>query len=164
MTAYYTGAETEKHRKKEKMIICLAAALFLAFNAGAVCACIGVNRTNSSSRLGIAILCGTLACVLPVLIRTFALQPLHVLRQHEEGILSHAAKNGAEQREGVLSDSGHWVALPGSIRYRILTLTAGEEETEIKIPYEKRDKLPADGAKVRVSLVRGYLYTLEEIR
>ena len=164
MTEYYSAAETEKHKKQEKRLIIIAGALFLAFNAGAVRACIGVNSGNASVRLAAAVLCGTAACVLPVLLYVYRFQPLRALRRHEEGILEEAGKNGTTAGEGVLCDSGHWVALPGSIRYRILTLESDDGKSEIRIPYEKRERLPQNAVRARVSLVRGYLYTLEEIK
>lgn len=152
----YSKEQTAKRRRAVQLwnvVLPVFCALCLAFCLHVI---LHVRTGNASASFWACLIPFTLAGWTVILARSLRVLPLKRLAAHEESILVSAENAG--KYEGVLTRTGTWFSLPSSITLVKYALTA-EDGTTVNLSAEKsRVKLlPADGTRVKVSAVRGFI-------
>lgn len=157
MEILYTPDAAGKWRRKA--VIWRNAIIVLAVLALTVCIVLCTQvRTENASRLLIAVMAlSTLAGWTIILLLNFAYLPAKRQADHMCSMLEEEN----ESYEGRLSLSPMRFAIPHSIVIRKATLTNGEEAAALSINAALADRMPPNGAYVRVQAARKYITAFE---
>ena len=157
---YYSEQQTAgKKRAVTKIRIA-----FILFCLLAAAACLylmlHVTTGNAARSFWICLILFTLAGWTAIAVREALLLPMKRVIAHEEGILK--STDAPARYAGTLSRTGLWFTLPSSITLMKLTLTTEDGESVNLSAEQSRIKLlPADGTRVKLSAVRGFITEAE---
>lgn len=153
---YYSEQQTAKKRRCVTRIRTVLVLLCLSALAACLYLMLHVTTGNAARSFWFCLILFALSGWIVITLREVLLLPLKRVIAHEEGILKNAEVPA--QYSGTLTRTGLWFTLPSSITLMKLTLTSEDgESVNLSVERSRMKLLPADGTRVKLSAVRGFV-------
>lgn len=159
MIVFYSQADTLRMGRRAKISLFLSCALIVSALIVCIALCMRVNTGNAERMLYTVIGLFTLAGWIAILLFRLVYLPSAAGYRHMKSILC-----GEEtEMEGTLTLTPAAFQIPKGILARKVKLTGEDESCTLNLDSRNVKKLPPEGTRVRVRVVRKFIMAIEEL-
>ncbi len=157
MIVLYSQAQAQQTDRRARVSVSAAVALLAAALIACIALCTQVNTGNAERMLYLVIGLFTLAGWIAILLFRLVYLPSAAVYRHMKSILS----GEEEAMEGMITLNPAAFQIPKGILARKVSLADGEEKHTLNLDARFIKKLPPDGTRVRVRVVRKFITAFE---